>query len=462
MTLLSFSFLLFFFVFIIIFYCCSNKSQIQILALASILFYGAINYKACCFLLCVIIVTFLSGKIIWKNDSRFRKTILIFTIIICLSILGVNRIIPLLSLDEMIILPVGASFLTLQIISFQIDVYQGKIKEPVSFLDYLVYILFFPKVISGPLLKADFFEQLHKKRAFDSLKTEKGLIMMLFGYVQKIIMADCIVRFVDPIFTYYQVLNPLLLIAGAVAYAFYIYFDFAGYSNIAIGVAMVMGFDIPKNFSTPYFSGSVKEFWSRWHISLSTWLKEYVYIPLGGNRCGRIKKYSNYLITFVISGLWHGFGLQYIAWGMLHGLYQIAEDMFPVLKKKDSLMLHVFNTVRTFIFVDLAWVFFRSATLTEGLLFIKSIFTHWDISLKGFGIGFFGFDTVQLVLCIILGIGFFIIDYCEHKEIDVISKIIFWPKKIVWGMSLLLILLIFLVMFRTMGLSASSFIYSQF
>ncbi len=291
-----------------------------------------------------------------------------------------------------IFLPVGISFFTFQSLSYTIDVYRGNIKPLDSLLDYAFYVSFFPQLVAGPIVRAsDFIPQIRKPLTITSEMFGAGVFFIVGGLFKKAIISDYIsINFVERVFdqpTLYSGFENLMAVYG---YALQIYCDFSGYSDMAIGLALLLGFKFPMNFNAPYKSRSVTEFWRRWHISLSSWLKDYLYISMGGNRKGRFRQYMNLVITMLLGGLWHGASLKFVLWGGMHGLLLVADKIWkalfprlsPVRSKGDGgrsgIIVSVIGWVVTFHLVCLAWIFFRCDSLDDAFAMLTQIATHFQ------------------------------------------------------------------------------------
>ncbi len=347
-------------------------------------------------LLGVTAVTFWGGQIFdgrWKRGFAFTKKRLVW-------VFGVLGVLPLLVfkyynfLNESIseglaavglqfalpglnwAIPVGISFFTFQAVGYMLDVYYGRIKAERNFLDYALFISFFPSILSGPINKASLvLPQIKNLRTyFDYSKAVEGLKMILWGMFMKVVVADRVGLYVDTVLPYYVNYTGVTCFAASIFYTIQIYADFAGYSLMAIGVGKVLGFELTENFCRPYFSVSVTEFWHRWHISLSTWLKDYVYIPMGGSRCSRRRNYWNIFVTFLVSGIWHGANWTFIVWGIWHGLFQIVEKALGQQKCEYGALGKTIKIVITFLLVNFAWIFFRMPTLGDACGVIVHIF----------------------------------------------------------------------------------------
>ena len=295
------------------------------------------------------------------------------------------------------ILPVGLSFHTFQAMSYTIEVYRGNQKAERHFGIYALYVMFYPQLVAGPIERPqNVLWQFHSYFKYDAENVKAGLMQMAFGLFKKLVIADRLAMLVDYAYGNPSAHNGLTLLAATFFYTFQIYCDFSGYSDIAIGAARVMGFDLMENFRTPYVAQSVSEFWRRWHISLSTWFRDYLYIPLGGNRKGEVRQYLNMMIVFLASGLWHGPNWTYVIWGGLNGLYQILAVLRDKLLARmgfsntPSRMIKspaddkasskspvrvVINTLITFVLIMLTWVFFRARSLSDAVLILKRIGT---------------------------------------------------------------------------------------
>ncbi len=289
-----------------------------------------------------------------------------------LGMLGVARQLPHTSW----IVPLGISFFTFQALGYMWDVYYARISAERNFADYMLFVAFFPQIASGPISKgADLLPQIKSKRTVDWSDLAAGMKLLLWGYFLKAVFADRVAMFANPVFNQYEYFSGATCFIASIMYSLQIYGDFAGYSLMAIGVARMLGFHLINNFLRPYFSTSIGEFWRRWHISLSTWLKDYVYIPLGGNRRGRLRSYINLFVTFLVSGIWHGANLTFVFWGLLHAVFQAVEKFFNVSKRPAGRFILILRMTVTFLLVNFAWIFFRMPTFKGACEFIAKIFT---------------------------------------------------------------------------------------
>lgn len=268
-------------------------------------------------------------------------------------------------------IPVGISFYSFQALGYLFDVYDKKEKAEKSFVDYALFVCFFPQLFSGPISKAgELLPQIKEKRTFKYEQGVQGLKFLLWGMFLKLVLADRLGLYVDKVVANYTMYSGQTCVLSAIFYSLQIYGDFAGYSLMAVGVSKLIGFDLINNFNRPYFSVSITDFWRRWHISLSRWLRDYVYIPLGGSRCSKRRSYWNIFVTFLVSGIWHGANWTYIFWGIIHGGAQIIEKMLGLNNKKSNGVWRVVRIIGTFAIVTLAWVFFRMPTLGDAVSFL--------------------------------------------------------------------------------------------
>lgn len=282
-----------------------------------------------------------------------------------------------------IILPVGISFYTFQSISYVVDVYKGRIAPTRSWFDYLFFLSFFPALVAGPIVRADYFlPQIEKNEQPSAENIWGGLWLIIVGILKKAVIADYIAQFNDLVFNEPSLYTGVQAFMGVLGYTWQIYCDFSGYSDMAIGIALIMGFKLGLNFDSPYQSRNLTEFWRRWHISLSSWLRDYVYIPLGGNRRGVLRTYINNFLTMLIGGLWHGAAWKFIFWGAMHGVgLAVHKACKPILSKIPDNWLTIFiSWLITFIYVSLLWVFFRASTFEDSVLIISNIFVDWQWS----------------------------------------------------------------------------------
>lgn len=363
-----------------------HKFRYPFILLANIVFYASFGTRSISILICVILAAYLIG--IAMEDSPKKIGVILCFIAVTMPLLIfkylefslriIGKVFSKLSLPFSeptlkLIVPAGISFFTFEAVSYVADVYKGKIKAERNLFKLAVFISFFPTITSGPIERAgNFLPQLEKEKTFDYDEAVYGMRLMLLGFLKKIVMANYLALFVDNVFSRVYFFRGPVFIVAVVLYTFEIYLDFSGYTDIARGAARMLGFDISENFKSPYLSSGVKEFWSRWHISLSTWLRDYIYIPLGGNRKGKARKLINLMVTFLISGIWHGANFTFIAWGILHGIYQCGQE-FINDKLKWLKVSRIVKVIATFALVSFAWLFFRADSLSDVMFILKNV-----------------------------------------------------------------------------------------
>lgn len=487
----SIDFLIFFPITVFIYYVLPPKVRYIWLLVASYYFYMQWNPAYVLLLLSSTIVTYVGGLILENTETvSKRKICLISVLLINLSILGyfkyanmfmgyLNKAIIIFGRQEIpwdnsIILPVGISFFTLQSLGYLIDVYRKDIYAEHNFLRYALFISFFPQLVAGPIERSkNLLKQLAVPKKFSYENLRRGLLIMLYGFFLKVVIADRIAIFVDTVYDDPVTYTGFYIVIATICFAIQIYCDFYGYSTIAKGVALTMGITLMDNFNAPYFSKSVKEFWRRWHISLSTWFRDYLYIPLGGNRKGTIRKYLNLLIVFGVSGLWHGASLAFVIWGALHGIYQIIESVFSrifnklyvekVNKETKTFTNKFLKLVITFALVCFAWLFFRANGLSNAKLVLSEMIHHrnWfslvDQSIFNMGISR-DYWHVLIIAIMILGL----VDYQKYRGKDVVERFFIqnW-----WFRALAVIfMLMYIILFGCYGstFDVQQFIYFQF
>lgn len=379
----SFDFLVFFVLITFLYFALPYKHRWWLLLAGSCYFYMAFIPVYILILGFTIVIDYFAGIYIEKSEGKRKKLFLIFSLIANIGVLAVFKYynfinenisallnnfsiqnsIPYLS----ILLPIGLSFHTFQAMSYTIEVYRGKQKAEKHFGIYSLYVMFYPQLVAGPIERPqNLLYQFREKYDFDYDRVTSGLRLMAWGLFKKVVIADRLAIVVDKIYNNPNSYNDISLTIATFFFAFQIFCDFSGYSDMAIGAARVMGFKLMRNFNSPYLSKSIHEFWSRWHISLSTWFKDYLYIPLGGNRVSVPRWYLNLFLVFLISGLWHGANWTFIIWGGLHGIYLVSGLIFQKITQRFNFIFNfpgskILATVLTFILVSVAWIFFRAS-----------------------------------------------------------------------------------------------------
>ena len=488
----SYSFMLFFPIVLCIYFVIPKKARHVWLLVASYYFYMGWNAKYAILIAISTIVTYLGGLCIEKWKEK-RKWIVVGVVLINLSILfffkyfdfflgNVNRILSLFGANSLqkgfdILLPVGISFYTFQALGYTIDVYRGTIKAEKNFLKYALFVSFFPQLVAGPIERSgNLLRQINRVeqiKLWNYRRITEGAVLMLWGYFLKMVIADRVSIVVDRVYDSYWMYGSVEIIIASVLFAIQIYCDFASYSQIAIGAAKIMGFELMENFNTPYFASSIRDFWRRWHISLSTWLRDYVYIPLGGSRCSKARKYFNLFLTFLISGLWHGANWTYVVWGLIHGIYQIVEDATESVRQKLVLKFHIVTNnfsyrfgqiLVTFVLTDFAWIFFRANHLSDACRMIGRIVTRWNPWVLFDGSVYnLGLNITEVHILLVALIVLFLVDLVRYKK-QVTLDTFLSTQNLWFRFAVIFGLLFFILIYGEYGpgFSAKQFIYFQF
>lgn len=473
----SFEYLIFLPLVVIFYNLFSVKFKNIFLLLASLIFYSFWNVKYTLLMIFSIFITYLTGIYIENNRNKAKKMkIAVFLcFIINLGILFVFKYFNFfadlinnfsgkdfnISID--VILPVGISFYTFQALGYTIDVYRKDLCAEKNFIDYALFVSFFPQLVAGPIERSiNLLPQIKNPRKFSYENLISGLVLFLYGMFLKLIIADRAAILVNEVFRNYTNFSREVLIISAILFTLQIYCDFYSYSIMAKGSARILGINLMDNFKEPLLSKSITEFWRRWHISLSTWFKDYLYIPLGGNRKGKIKKYFNLIIVFLVSGLWHGADLSFVLWGLIHGILNIFENIFNLNKKINNAFINFIRRVITFIAVVFAFIYFRAENISHGNNYISAIINNpkstnltEEIAKTSFGIS----NIYPLLIGVIILILFDILKYNKINVEKIISKTILPIRWIIY-----LAFIFGIIIFGVYGpqFSESQFIYFQF
>ncbi len=471
-------YIVFFTIVCLVYFLLADKFKRPFLLAASYFFYSCWNFKYSLLMLFSTVVTFFTGKFMTRENSIKRKKFLLgLCFFINLSILYIfkyftfsvnflNKILGLLNLNLDIgplnlLLPVGISFYTFQALGYIIDIYRGDIEVEKNFINYALFVSFFPQLVAGPIERSkNLLRQIDSlgNRRYENLS--KGFLYILWGFFLKLVIADRSAIFVNQIYSGYQAYSYIYLILAAVLFSFQIYCDFYSYSIIAKGSAKILGYDLMDNFQAPYLSKSITEFWRRWHISLSTWFKDYLYIPLGGNRRGSLRKHFNVLVVFLVSGLWHGANWTFVLWGLIHGFFNILEDSLKTFTKKfrNNFIYRNLRRLITFIIAIISFVIFRSNNIGQAGEFLLGILRRQgstiDIDkalyLKDAGV-------LLCALAVLLFVDIF--TYNKIKLVDIIEKQALYIRWLIY-LALIVVTVIFGV--YGPGYSEIQFIYFQF
>lgn len=494
----SWQFLLFFPVVTALYFVIPVKLKPIWLLFVSWFFYACWNIEHLPLLLTVTLITYLCGRLLERcktaettarDKKNLKKFILFSGIFSDLAILFYFKYTGFaaellkmlfaaagktLSLPEFdILLPVGISFYTFQAIGYTVDVYRDDIKAEKNLLHYALFVSFFPQLVAGPIERSGkLLAQLKETKKYDHDRTREGLLVMLWGYFLKLVIADRAAVFVDTVYTSYAGFPGSMLLIATILFAVQIYCDFAGYSTIAAGAAEILGLKLTDNFEAPYLSASVADFWKRWHVSLTSWFRDYVYIPLGGNRKGKIRKQLNILIVFLLSGLWHGADLTFIVWGGINGIYRVFGEITRRERDRIAEALHINKRsvphriaggIITFALIDLTWIFFRAPDITVAGNILSSVFGRFELSslsddalLRG------GLDAPELIILFFSVLILLIVDICKQTGHFIPRKVSFLPFP---ARSLIIVFSVcFILLFGVWGseYNASNFIYFRF
>jgi alginate O-acetyltransferase complex protein AlgI len=451
------------------------KLQNFLIVIASYVFYGWWDWRFLSLIIFSTLVDYVIGVLLLKEENLTKRKIYLgISIVVNLGFLGffkyynffLDNFITAFSFFGQsisssslnIVLPVGISFYTFQTLSYSIDVYKKKLEPTKDFIAFSAFVCFFPQLVAGPIERAtNLLPQFYKKRKFDNNQAIDGIHLFLWGLFKKVVIADSCAMYVNTIFENYESLNSLSLLLGAFYFAFQIYCDFSGYSDMAIGLSKFFGFNLMQNFNFPYFSRDIAEFWRRWHISLSTWFRDYVYIPLGGSKGSKWGQIKNVFIIFLVSGFWHGANWTFIIWGAINALFFIpllitkknrANIDIVAEKSKWPSGLDLFKMVYTFSIVTLAWIFFRAKSVAIAIDYIVNIFSF---NFKG-GVNYLSIEryAIENVLLIF---GFVVLEWLSRRNTHP-----FFGKYKVFKLGMVLLALFLFGVYST----ASDFIYFQF
>ncbi|MBP3470262.1 MAG: MBOAT family protein [Lachnospiraceae bacterium] len=488
----SYEFLIFLPIVLLIYYIFPKKFRYFWLLISSYYFYMCWNPKYVLLLLCSTVITYLCGIFLEQsgNGNTGRKKWIVFLGVVSnllilfffkyYNFFADNLEIVLQHLHIYrnpkrfdIVLPVGISFYTFQCLGYVVDVYRGDIKAEKNPLKYALFVSFFPQLVAGPIERSkNLLKELSKEVYLRYDNVREGLYLLVYGYFLKLVIADRAAIFVDTVFSDITAYTGAYLIVAVILFSIQIYCDFYGYSVIAKGCARLLGIELMENFDAPYFSRTITEFWQRWHISLSSWFRDYLYIPLGGNRKGTMRQYVNIAIVFLVSGLWHGAAWTFVIWGVLHGLYQIAGRSTKRIREASMKLLEIDNSAfshkllqiaGTYFLTAFAWIFFRAESVSQAVKIIKSIFTVYnpwiflDGSLFQCGLSDKNFRLLVYAILILL-----FADYLKCKKINIRKKIM--QQGIWFRYAVLIFGIIFILVFGIWGsgYDNAGFIYFQF
>lgn len=477
---ISVNFVLFITVLWIVYCIIPSKQRATVLLIFSLLFCGLISVEALVVLIISTLIVFFGAKETEKNRDNRKKSgwiagltgfLFVFALIFVKNVPYVIKMFDISFVSEdsflrSVALPVGFSFYAFSAIGYIYDVYRGNEKAEKNIIDFALFMSFFGKLVSGPIERKGIFtaqtEKLSEVRIWDRDRLIKASTYIAWGCFLKMVIADRLALVVDTVIGGYEMFDSVWLVMTAVFYSFQIYLDFAGYTCIAIGVALLFGIELIQNFDCPYVAVNITEFWRRWHISLSTWLRDYLYIPLGGNRKGTFRKCINTMVVFLVCGIWHGNGLSFIIWGLLHGIYSVVDSVIG--KKETGKTVTFFRRCLTFAAVTFAWIFFRAESLTLACKFISKMVCAGVNPIGGMrvfegcgGIMMQVFLSVMLIVCVQ------IIDViCYRKKSSFPVMVTTWSRPARYIFYYCVILGIFIFGVYGGDLSTEKFIYMQF
>lgn len=447
-----------------------KRIQKYILLAFSIAFYMIYSKKA--FVIMTVSGIVVYAAALWMRriqDKRKQKILLVVAITLNVGVLAFLKYITRGS----IVLPLGISFYTLALIGYLMDVYREKIAPETNFFDFYLFETFFPHILQGPISRYDTLaKQFKEKHTFDYDRFCRGLQLMLWGYIKKMVIADRAAIVVNNIYDTYYTVGGTELFFASLLYTLTIFADFSGCVDIAGGTALIFGIRLPDNFKQPYLAVSINDFWRRWHISLSSWFRDYLYIPLGGNRKGKCRRWINVLLVFGVSGIWHGVGLNYFLWGALHGGYQVIGNVLEPFRQKCRRFMkmedgggaeRVLKIFITFQLVNIAWIFFRVTDIRQACYIVKTIFLHptigvlFDESLAQYGVSMRGLHMLGFFVLLLLFVE--IMNYRGIKLRDWINR-----QRLVlrWCVYLLGIIAVVVLGIYGVDYNASDFIYMKF
>lgn len=464
---------------VILYYILPKRVKNPVLLAASFYFYACWQPLYALLMLFSIAATYVCGLLIDRFNSRkklwlalcfaINLAILFFfkyfnfatdTVTDVLRLLGVNA--SPLTLD--VLLPVGISFYTFQALGYTVDVYRGSVPVEKNFIDYALFVSFFPQLVAGPIERTgNIVPQLKAAHKFSFINIRDGMTLILWGLMKKMLIADNAAVVVNTVYNNVGAHSGKQFIFATVMFALQIYCDFSAYSDIAKGSAKLIGIDLMKNFDCPYGAQSIKDFWRRWHISLSTWFKDYLYFPLGGSRCSKLRNCINLVIVFAVSGLWHGAAMTFVLWGLLHGIYQVTGIVLTPLKKKfytvipqKNIIMAVIRTLFTFALVCIGWVLFRANSVGDALVVFKEIFTLSGV----FDIFSLGLSRGTLWAVGIAAAVLVLFDFTDRH--DAVTRFVNRHTLLRYAVWLVILLSIFVFGYYGSGFDPQDFVYFQF
>lgn len=498
----SIQYLVFYPVVFFVYFLLPRKTRYIWLLVASYYFYMCWNAKYALLMLLSTVVTYAAGlgmehaeKVCTgpRQAEKVKKGLLAASLVIDLGILflfkylnfaieNLNRLlkglhIVLTAPAVDLLLPVGISFYTFQALGYTIDVYRKKTAAEKNFFQYALFVSFFPQLVAGPIERSsNLLKQIREPQEFQVQNARCGLLTMAYGLFLKMVLADNIANLIDPLFASWETQNGLTMLMAIVLFAFQIYADFNGYTQIAIGSARTLGFTLMENFDAPYLACNIQDFWRRWHISLTSWFRDYLYIPLGGNRKGKIRKYINSMVVFLCSGLWHGASWHYVIWGGLNGAFVIIHQMIAGKQrektgkkqnKRKNLLVCWSKRLVTFFMVNFTWLFFRAEDMGSAIGILRKILTGFSLRqmVSPSMVRIFApqnADLINLLALPVFILLIYVVDLLHEHHINAIERVLEMPLLCRWAVYLLLVMAILFCGVYGNEKSAAQFVYFQF
>lgn len=478
----SLSFLIFLPAVLLLYRLLPKKYRWAMLLVASYYFYMCWNVKYALLIAFSTVVTYLSGILIERAETKHKKRFVVaISFIVNLAILvfykyfnffseSITKVLNVFLLDINLpildlLLPVGISFYTFQALSYTMDVFRNEIKAERHLGIYALFVSYFPQLVAGPIERSkNLLPQLRDLRGLNYENLRSGGLLILWGFFKKLVIADKVSILVGTVYENPSSYNGIETFAAVILFSVQIYCDFSGYTDIARGVARLMGIDLMKNFDSPYFSKSITEFWRRWHISLSTWFRDYLYIPLGGNRKGINRTYLNLLIVFVVSGLWHGASINFVIWGLLHGVLIVIEKIFPKKTNKnetqDSLSRNTLRVLLLNIAVIFLWIFFRANTFSDSMVVLRNLFDWNAEDVFNGNLYTLGLSRGEFWLSMFFISTMLIVEY-YNSFISGIREL-FLKQHFLFRLTFYVVIILTILIFGTYGEEQKEFIYFQF
>ena len=468
----SWQFALFFPVVFALYWSLPHKFRVWLLLIASYYFYMSWNVKYVVLILFTTLVSYFAALLLERTNSlRTKKIILTVSLVACLGVLFVFKyfnffagvLADFLNMFALklhpttlkLLLPVGISFYTFQTLGYVIDVYRGTTKPERNLGVYATFISFFPQLVAGPIERTNnLLPQIKAVHEFNYAQAVYGVKLMTWGFFKKLAVADVLAEYVDKVFTDVYACKGFALLVAVGFFTVQIYCDFSGYSDIARGCSKMLGIELMENFRSPYFSASIHEFWSRWHISLSTWFRDYVYIPLGGNRVSKFRHNVNLMLTFIVSGLWHGASWTFVVWGAVHGLAQVIENACTSRKSEPHGFARVVRTAGTFVFVMFAWVFFRADRLSDAVYIFMNMWGNFTLHI-GLGLGV---KKAVVLFTALLALTVYDFISLKHDVMNIISSGNTLSRWLAYNIMIVVMFFIYTIL----AVTNAAFVYFQF